>query len=303
MTTGETCHENSAMPHWFGRASLTLRTVLGETDQSTSAKGTSSVAAIETFISRARRRAARLLDPAGPNGSSDSLGADDFYPQESSCQIPGLSHLFELFIGRREDGVFVEIGAYDGKSFSNTWGLANRGWAGLMAEPVPAFAAKARAAHVDHPRVRVVQTAVGAFEGTLEILTSGPLTSANPDLNAEYEEISWAKEIVGDSALTVPMTTLSKLLETELPATDIDVLVVDVEGFESEVFAGYDWSNQPSMMIVELSETHPDIRTTRASDAILMRELVARGYEVAYKDSINTVFVRTDVWESALLSG
>ena len=44
-------------------------------------------------------------------------------------------------------GTFVEIGAYDGESFSNTSFLADLGWNGLYVEPVPKFAALCRARH------------------------------------------------------------------------------------------------------------------------------------------------------------
>lgn len=258
------------------------------------------MAASESLVTRLRRRAARLVDPDTPasEGANPTL---EFYPQEPSCQIPGLAHLLELFLGRIQDGVFVEVGAYDGRSFSNTWGLAERGWRGVMAEPVPAYAALARKAHLGHPNVRVVQTAVGAEEGTLTLVPSGPLTSANPGLNEEYEGIAWAKHLVGEESLSVPMTTLKQLLSSQIPGVDVDVLVVDVEGFERDVFTGFGWDLLPKMLIVELCETHPDLRTTRASDARLMQEIAEQGYEIAYKDSINTVFVRRDVWQAALL--
>lgn len=225
----------------------------------------------------------------------------EFYPQVPSCQIAELSYLLELFLGRRSDGVFVEVGAYDGHSYSNTWGLATRGWRGVMVEPVPAFADQARKSHRNHPNVLVVQAAVGATEGTLDLVQSGPFTSANPGLNREYQDLPWARGVVGDKSVCVPMCTLTQLLTAELPELEIDLLVVDVEGYERDVFAGFDWAAQPKVLIVELHETHKDLRTTRASDALLQREIMRRGYEIAFKDSINTVFVRNDVWEAAML--
>ena len=48
---------------------------------------------------------------------------------------------------------------------------------------------------------------------------------------------------------------------------------------------------------------HPDLRTTRASDAELSRHLVDAGYEIMYKDSINTVFVRGQKHREILAAG
>lgn len=42
-------------------------------------------------------------------------------------------------------GRFLDIGAFDGRTFSNTWGLASEGWSGVCVEPSPpAFCALMR---------------------------------------------------------------------------------------------------------------------------------------------------------------
>jgi hypothetical protein len=63
-----------------------------------------------------------------------------FYLQQPPCQILHLDTLFTKFLGARDYGTFVEIGANDGVSCSNTWGLAERNWSGLMVEAIPALA-------------------------------------------------------------------------------------------------------------------------------------------------------------------
>ena len=50
------------------------------------------------------------------------------------------------------------------------------------------------------------------------------------------------------------------------------------------------------MIIVELVNTHPDLETTRKSDAQLQMAVADAGYQVAYKDMINTVFVCNENW-------
>ena len=85
---------------------------------------------------------------------------------------------------------------------------------------------------------------------------------------------------------------------------NFDVLVVDVEGFEEQVFAGFSLSDwRPKMMIVELADTHPDLTATSHSDARLGARLAAHGYNVVFKDSVNTVFVDDDVWAATYESG
>src|SRR5262245_29035772 len=55
----------------------------------------------------------------------------------NSCQIPNLREQYESLGLSPHTGYFVEVGAFDGESFSNTSFLADQGWSGLYVEPVP----------------------------------------------------------------------------------------------------------------------------------------------------------------------
>lgn len=44
-------------------------------------------------------------------------------------------HIDNFFSGKK--GTFIDIGAYDGKTFSNTLSLLEQGWKGFMVEPSP----------------------------------------------------------------------------------------------------------------------------------------------------------------------
>jgi len=57
-----------------------------------------------------------------------------------SCQIPNLKKIYREIFGDCAFGTFVEVGAFDGESFSNTSGLADFGWRGLYIEPISEFA-------------------------------------------------------------------------------------------------------------------------------------------------------------------
>jgi len=88
----------------------------------------------------------------------------------------------------------------------------------------------------------------------------------------------------------VRQSTLDALLADEGVST-IDVLVIDTEGFEAEVLAGFDLRRwKPKVLIIELADFHPDLPSHRAQDAKLRAEILAAGYEIVFKDSINTIF-------------
>jgi FkbM family methyltransferase len=224
-----------------------------------------------------------------------------YYPVVASCQIPNLSFLFELMFGRRDSGVFVEVGGYDGLTFSNTWGLTERGWAGLLIEPVPDLARLCRENHRNHPLVRTLEVAVGRREDVeARLFLAGSLTTANRDQMLEYEGVVWARPSLTPETLIVPSRPLDSILIDEGFAPGFDLLVVDVEGREQAVFSAFDLDEwRPKMLIVELGDIHPDLTTSRTSDYRLGRSLTASGYDVIYKDSINTVLARRDIAEAA----
>jgi FkbM family methyltransferase len=242
-----------------------------------------------------RRRLSRLF--AVPEVSQSESA---YYPQQPTCQIPDLWSLLSRFLGEREVGVFVEVGAYDGVFVSNTWGLAVRGWTGVLIEPVPHLADACQLNHQGHD-VKVVRCAVGGADtNNVTLWMAGTLTTANDEVLAEYGEVDWASKSLTDEKLVVPCRTLDAILVDEKVPRGFDVLVVDVEGFERQVFSGFELREwMPKMMIIELADTHPDLRSTSLGDAHLGTEIINTGYRIVFKDRINTVFVRDDVWDSA----
>lgn len=222
-----------------------------------------------------------------------------YYSPPDSCQVRGLASLYELFFGKSDAGLFVEVGAFDGISFSNTSCLAEVGWTGLLIEPVPAFAALCRARYAHNPRVQVVEVAAGATSGEIDLLVAGTLTTANAELAAEYSEVPWAAGSAADAhTITVAQRPLDDILSEAEVVPEFEVLVVDVEGYEHDVFKGFDVDRwRPALIIAELAHTHPDLKSTRRQDLVLSRELVSAGYDVCYKDSVNTIFARADHWD------
>lgn len=228
---------------------------------------------------------------------------NSYYSLQPSCQVKNLDTLFALFFGQRDHGTFVEIGANDGISCSNTWGLSERGWRGYMVEPIPSFASKCRKNHEGHPTISIHETAIGNREDVeIKFNIAGMLTTANANLKAEYKTIDWSQDLVTEETKTVVSQPLDTFLKDNGVEAGFDLLVVDVEGFEREVFSGFSFQIWfPKMLIVELADTHPDLNSTRTSDAKLGLEIAQNGYLTVYKDWINTVFVRKDVWEEVYL--
>ncbi len=221
-----------------------------------------------------------------------------YYDIAPSCQVTNLSFLIEHFLGRRTDGVFVEVGAFDGYSWSNTSGLASAGWTGWYIEPVPEYAAKCRKRYQALDNITVEQLAIGATPGEVTLTVGNALSTSNQAVLDEFLDLPWARRSFANSyQVDVEQMTLTTFL-SDRGIEDLNMLVVDVEGNEPAVFAGFDLERwRPTMMIVELADTHRDLVANRLEHEQVGRDIVEAKYRVVYKDATNTVFVDSLRWQ------
>lgn len=219
-----------------------------------------------------------------------------FYRQEKSSQIPNLGFLYETILGQAVQGCVVEIGAYDGIYLSNSSCLIEKGWRGLLVEPVSHLAKMCSDRYLDNPMVQVLQLAVGAMPGHADLTYMDTMSSMSSDLTAEYATKKWAQPSLRQSrTLQVQVDTLDNILKNQEIPIEFDVLIIDVEGMETAVFDGFSLNYwKPTMIVVELADFHPDLVSTKKESFELAARITNSDYRVIYKDHINTIFVRND---------
>lgn len=219
------------------------------------------------------------------------------YNVSSTCQIENLSDIYQKYFGYPSKGYFVEVGAYDGEFVSNTSCLADHGWNGLYIEPIQENYDKCMERHVKND-VIVANVAIGKDEGEAKIYYGDTLTTLDKDQVDKYNEIEWSQHIQFRETSCYQMRLDSLMEQTGVPK-EFDVLVVDVEGKEYEVFQTFDldvW--KPKMMIIELEDEHPSFK--KYDDLIskiksLRNFILSKNYVEIFKDEINTIFVRNDI--------
>lgn len=214
-----------------------------------------------------------------------------------SCQIPDLRQHYQALGLPDRNGQFVEIGGYDGESWSNTSFLADQGWRGVYVEPIPEFARRIRLRHLFN-KVTVERVAVGNEEKEIAIAQMGSLTTVNAATEQAYESIEWAKGATeAKKKVVVPMRTLETVLGRNHVPLDFELLVVDVEGAEEPIIDGLLASRwRPRVIIVELVDRHADFADHAeivGSHAAVRARTRAAGYTEHFSDLINTIFVRT----------
>lgn len=224
------------------------------------------------------------------------LGRSSPYESRSDCQIPNLSELYSQVFGVRSDGYFVEVGANDGKTVSNTWPLARAGWHGLYIEPNPDALARCRRNHRRHQGIQFCEDLISDVDGRrTKLHHAGLLSTVEEAQYDEYGHIDWAREYVENTASNHESRTLNAVLTSCEVRHRFDVLVVDVEGHEDAVFQGFSLNYwQPTMIIVELTDDHPTLKAQARSAASVRKRIEEADYRAIYRDSINTCFVRSD---------
>ena len=225
--------------------------------------------------------------------------ARPFYSPPANCQVPELGEKWAFILGRRTEGYFVEVGAYDGENFSNTSCLADAGWAGLYVEPIEEFAEKCRARHSGNSRVSVLNCAASDAAGAAQIFLGDTLTTLVGDQVADYAKIDWAKNLHRGESREIKTERLDVLLEEAKAPIGFDVLVVDVEGAEEKVINGFDIARwRPKVILIELEDEHPDFReNTRVVNSVtaIRQKIELAGYTLYFKDHINSMYLRADV--------
>jgi FkbM family methyltransferase len=210
----------------------------------------------------------------------------DFYPTSDSCQIQCLSELYEKYFGKKTDGVFVEIGAYDGMGFSNTWGLAEKGWRGLAFEPVPEYMLACMKLHEEHNHnVTTILSAVGNAQGLVNLYLGGVDSTIDKET---LEKSPFGFTYDPDNYIVACITTLN----IELPHYGIqpgfDLISIDVEGAELAVLDGMDLDFWHPKMII--CETHVGVPGRDYHAKAIIDRILSHSYIHINADALNSIF-------------
>lgn len=210
------------------------------------------------------------------------------YVIHPTCQIKSLPEIYSKVFGENFTGTFVEVGAFDGMTYSNTWGLAEAGWKSLYIEAHPDFARQCIHIHGKNLNVDVVSAACSSFNGKIDLIEYGEVSTTV--LNR------WTKEWGLDEhtkKINVPCYTLDTLLFAYKIDT-FDLLVIDVEDAEIEVLKGFNLlAHMPKMVIIELHEGQGTGEDQKGWQTPWVDNYLT-GYKKIYSDLINTIYVLTE---------
>ncbi|MBY0311464.1 MAG: FkbM family methyltransferase [Phycisphaerales bacterium] len=213
---------------------------------------TGEVRSISSRCDRAERHTHALRTRA----SLAAAGRSPRLPVQFVSQFGEDAWIMDLFEGKLE-GVYLEVGAFDGVLLSTTYALEAIGWRGLLIEPLED---RFVACQKQRPGSVVVRAAVGkrgssgttSFEQIVGTGQGALADVASSIALPEHQRNQARRYDASVRKIEVPLTTLAELLDRANFGTRIDVAVIDVEGFEFEAIDGLEIDrHRPRVLIVE----------------------------------------------------
>lgn len=149
--------------------------------------------------------------------------------------------------GANCSGFFLDIGAYDGVTFSNTRALALRGWSGLCVEPSPVPLWRVASLYRTSDKVRVLGAAVVPGDPGIETMqmTEDALSTSDPNNLRVWK--NYVKDFTPILTRTVSVGEVLALCPDQ-----IDMVNVDTEGTSEPVFYRIlEAGKRPKIAVVE----------------------------------------------------
>jgi len=170
-----------------------------------------------------------------------------------------------------KNGVYVDVGANEPFVDSQTYLLEENGWNGLLIEPQPDLADKLR----NNRSGTVVECALGQDSDPkfmMLYLAGGHTTLLKNELHAQDR---YSGEI------QVPIRTLDNIL-IEHKIMNVDLLSIDVEGFELHVLKGLSLEKyRPRLLLLE----------DHVLDLDLHKYIVNKDYKLVRRTGLNNWYV------------
>ena len=203
----------------------------------------------------------------------------EFYSQYGQDKF-----LFENLFKEKSNGFYLDIGAHDGITLSNTYLFEKLGWDGVCIEPIPDVFTKLKSNRNCKLFNCVLSNKKGTenflvLEGYTEML-SGILENYDPAhlirIDNELRIMGGSKKVIVSESLTFD--------DLELPNI-IDFVSLDVEGSEMKILETIDF-NKYHINIISIEVNHGADQITSFIESKNFEKITSLGCDFIFKNKI-----------------
>ena len=145
---------------------------------------------------------------------------------------------FGNYVGR-----WLEIGAADGISMSNTYALAKKGWGGVCVEPDPVALEGLSQTHGDNPNIQIVPVAIALRGGVVTFHSS---RGGGVSTLSETHRKKWASVATYEDIEVLAITPQALLQKHPGP---YGFFSLDVEGTNADLFEQFPLSDMGTELV------------------------------------------------------
>jgi len=207
------------------------------------------------------------------------------YSRKGSFSQYGQESFVLDIVHRGARGFYVDVGASDGKTNSNTFLLEQMGWQGLCIEPNPESFARLQQTRTGAHCCNVAASDRVSEDADFLQVESGPVGRSGL-LDTYRPEDLERMQRRQNSRIAVPTRTLEQLFRECHVPRGVDYLDIDVEGHELHVLRGIDFRRH-SFEVIGV-ETRPGF----ADHANIISFLTKQGYHPVALLGADTMFMR-----------
>lgn len=168
-------------------------------------------------------------------------------------------------------GRLLEIGAYNGKDFSNTLALIERGWEAVCIEADPGCFQDLKTLHQNNPKVELICALAGPGWALKKFYSTKGAVATTEEEN--YQK--WKPYQADFRAIKLPQVPLDLLVEGSF-----DFVSIDTEGTSVNILMAIDWKAKGTKLICVEYDSHEQ----------QAREwFESNGYEVIHRTGENLI--------------
>lgn len=180
-------------------------------------------------------------------------------------------------------GNYVDVGASAPVADSNSYALYQKGWRGVVMEPLPyqEFWRQSR------PEDILLSAAAGVPAGKLTLHVydqAQQISSGSAETIAHHQRHG----VRPTHSIEVPVMTLNSVIDQYLANKPLHLILIDVEGMEHEVLNGLDLDHhRPWVLVIEATLPGTAVAAHQAWEPYVL----ASGYVMAYFDGVNRFYL------------